>query len=91
VADLELCDPSSKRWPVKKLVFLILPVLLLPSYSLAKCFGDYEGVVYIQNYDSDTITFNLTSLYPIISEKISIRVNDIDTPWYFNSEWNYST
>ena len=28
----------------------------------------------------DTITFNLPSLHPIIGEKISIRVNGIDTP-----------
>ena len=67
-------------WPVKKLAFLILPFLLLPSYSLAKSFGDYEGAVYVRNYDGDTVTFNLPELHPIIGEKISIRVNGIDTP-----------
>ena len=67
-------------WPVKKLAFLILPFLLLPSYSLAKSFGDYEGAVYARNYDGDTVTFNLPELHPIIGEKISIRVNGIDTP-----------
>ena len=30
--------------------------------------------------DGDTITFNLPGLHPIIDEKISIRVNGIDTP-----------
>jgi micrococcal nuclease len=65
---------------VKKLAFLILLFLLLPSYSSAKSFGDYEGAVYIRNYDGDTITFNLPDLHPIIGEKISIRVNGIDTP-----------
>ena len=59
---------------------LILLVLLLPSYSLAKFFGDYNNAIYVQNYDGDTITFNLPSLHPIIGEKISIRVNGIDTP-----------
>jgi endonuclease YncB( thermonuclease family) len=53
---------------------------LPPSYSFAKSFGDFEGAVYIRNYDGDTITFNLPSLHPIIGEKISIRVNGIDTP-----------
>ena len=67
-------------WPVKKLAFLILPFLLLPSYSFAKSFGDYQGAVYVQNYDGDTVTFNLPGLHPIIGEKISIRVNGIDTP-----------
>jgi len=65
---------------VKKLAFLILPFLLLPSYSLAKSFGDYEGAIYVRNYDGDTITFILSGLHPIIGEKISIRVNGIDTP-----------
>ena len=65
---------------MKKLAFLILPFLLLPSYSLAKSFGDYEGAIYVRNYDGDTVTFNLPGLHPIIGEKISIRVNGIDTP-----------
>lgn len=65
---------------MKKLAFLILPFLLIPSYSLAKPFGDFEGAVYVRNYDGDTVTFNLPGLHPIIGEKISIRVNGIDTP-----------
>ncbi|MBT6717965.1 MAG: thermonuclease family protein [Nitrospina sp.] len=65
---------------MKKFAFLILPFLFLPSYSLAKSFGNYQGAVYIRNYDGDTITFNLPGLHPIIGEKISIRVNGIDTP-----------
>jgi micrococcal nuclease len=65
---------------MKKLAFLILLCSILPSYSYAKSFGDFHGAVYIQNYDGDTITFNLPGLHPIIGEKISIRVNGIDTP-----------
>ena len=65
---------------MKRLAFLILPSQLLLSYSLAKSFGDYQGAVYVRNYDGDTITFNLPGLHPIIGEKINIRVNGIDTP-----------
>jgi len=65
---------------VKKLVFLILPFLLFPTISFAKSYGDIQGAVYVRNYDGDTITFNLPGLHPIIGEKISIRVNGIDTP-----------
>ncbi len=65
---------------MQRFAFLILPFLLLPSYSLAKSFGDYEGAIYVRNYDGDTITFNLPGLHPIIGEKINIRVNGIDTP-----------
>ena len=65
---------------MKRLAFLILPFLLLPSYSLAESFGDFQGAIYGGNYDGDTVTFNLPGLHPIIGEKISIRVNGIDTP-----------
>ena len=65
---------------MKKLIFLVLSSLLLPALSFAKSFGDYDGAVYVRNYDGDTITFNLSNLHPIIGEKISIRVNGIDTP-----------
>ena len=53
---------------------------MLPATTHAKSFGDYEGAVYVRNYDGDTITFNLPGLHSIIGEKISIRVNGIDTP-----------
>lgn len=43
-------------------------------------FGDYEGAIYVRNYDGDTITFNLPKLHPIIGKKIVVRVNGIDTP-----------
>ncbi len=65
---------------MKKLILLILPFLLYPVLSIAKSYGDYQGAVYLRNYDGDTITFNLPGLHPIIGEKISIRVNGIDTP-----------
>ena len=63
-----------------KLFTLLLTLTLLHSPVHAKSFGEYEGAVYLRNYDGDTITFNLPGLHPIIGEKISIRVNGIDTP-----------
>ena len=63
-----------------KIIILILPLLLLASPAFAKDFGDYNNAIYLRNYDGDTITFNLPELHPIIGEKISIRVNGIDTP-----------
>jgi micrococcal nuclease len=65
---------------MKTLFFLILPLLSLHSPANAKSFGDYNNAIYVRNYDGDTITFNLPELHPIIGEKISIRVNGIDTP-----------
>ena len=65
---------------MKKIVLLILPFILYPALSLAKDYGDYQGAVYLSNYDGDTIKFNLPGLHPIIGERINIRVNGIDTP-----------
>ena len=65
---------------MNKLAFLILPFLFSPTISFAKSYGDIQGAIYVRNYDGDTITFNLPGLHPIIGEKISIRVNGIDTP-----------
>jgi len=59
---------------------IVLIILLLAPPAHAKDFGDYNNAIYIKNYDGDTITFNLPNLHPIIGEKISIRVNGIDTP-----------
>ena len=59
---------------------LFVAILFLPVSVFAKSFGDYEGAIYVGNYDGDTITFNLPGLHSIIGEKISIRVNGIDTP-----------
>ena len=67
--------------PTGNIIVLLIPLLLCNALdSYAKSFGNYEGTVYLRNYDGDTITFNLPGLHPIIGEKISIRVNGIDTP-----------
>ena len=61
---------------------LLLALGLITPNSLysEQSFGNYEGAVYVRNYDGDTITFNLPKLHPIIGKKISIRINGIDTP-----------
>ena len=61
-------------------ILLTALILLSPTVSFAKSYGDIQGAVYVRNYDGDTITFNLPGLHPIIGDKISIRVNGIDTP-----------
>ena len=65
---------------MKLLSFVILSFLLLPSYSLAESYGDYQGAIYLQNYDGDTIRFDLPRYPPIAGKDIRVRVNGIDTP-----------
>ena len=63
-----------------RILIILFLLLVTPTSSHSeRSFGDYERAIYVRNYDGDTITFNLPNLHPIIGEKISIRVNGIDT------------
>ena len=67
----------------KPLTFLLALTFLISGSTTVSAkpkFGDYEGAIYVRNYDGDTITFNLPKLHPIIGKKIAVRVNGIDTP-----------
>ena len=66
---------------IEKTIVLILPPLLCTaSHSFAKSYGDYQGAIYLQNYDGDTIRFDLPGYPPIAGDDIRVRVNGIDTP-----------
>ena len=62
------------------LIVFILFLLTATSSHSEQSFGDYEGAIYVRNYDGDTITFNLPNLHPIIGKKIRVRLNGLDTP-----------
>ncbi len=67
----------------KPLTFLIALTFLISGpirVNAKQKLGDYEGAIYVRNYDGDTITFTLPNLHPIIGKKIAVRVNGIDTP-----------
>ena len=67
----------------KPLTFLLSLTFLISGSTTVSAkpkFGDYEGAIYVRNYDGDTITFNLPNLHPIIGKKIRVRLNGIDTP-----------
>ena len=64
----------------------LIPLIILIGFltntfpvNAEQGFGNYDEAIYVRNYDGDTITFNLTNLHPIIGNKITIRVNGIDT------------
>jgi len=67
----------------KPLTFLLALTFLISGSTTVNAkqkFGDYEGAIYVRNYDGDTITFNLPNLHPIIGKKIRVRLNGLDTP-----------
>jgi endonuclease YncB( thermonuclease family) len=43
-------------------------------------YPDIQDVIFIKNYDGDTITVNIPSYPDIIGKHISIRVSGVDTP-----------
>ena len=49
--------------------FIFLIVLLFAPLVYAKSFGNYEGAIFLSNYDGDTITFNPLGFHPIIVKK----------------------
>ena len=64
-----------------KIVVLLLPLLLCNAlHSYAESYGDYQGAIYLKNYDGDTIRFNLPGYPPKAGKDIRVRVNGIDTP-----------
>ena len=66
---------------IRKIIVLFLPLLLCNAlHSYAESHGDYQGAIYLQNYDGDTIRFDLPRYPPIAGKDIRVRVNGIDTP-----------
>ena len=66
---------------LRKIIVLLLPLLLCNApHSYAESYGDYQGAIYLQNYDGDTIRFDLPGYPPIAGDDIRVRVNGIDTP-----------
>ena len=61
------------RMKTKPLTLLLSLTFLISGSTTVNAkqkFGDYEGAIYVRNYDGDTITFNLPNLHPIIGKKI---------------------
>ena len=50
------------------------------SFSIEHSYGSFEDVVFLHNYDGDTITVDIPYVSPILGDSISVRVNGIDTP-----------
>jgi endonuclease YncB( thermonuclease family) len=67
----------------KLLTYLLALTFLISGSTIVSAkqkFGDYDGTIYVRNYDGETIPFNLPNLHPIIGKNIRARLNGIDTP-----------
>ncbi len=59
---------------------LILLLIFVPVIAFGKQYGTIKNVEFVSCHDGDTCKFNIPDLHPIIGDKISIRLNGIDTP-----------
>ena len=67
--------------PFVKIVILLVSLIFCNALqSYAESYVDYQGAIYLKNYDGDTIRFNLPLYPPIAGKDIRVRVNGIDTP-----------
>lgn len=41
---------------------------------------NFRCVKYVENYDGDTITFDIKGIHPLLGRRIGIRVSGVDTP-----------
>ena len=57
-------------------------IFIIPFFSFGGgvAYGDFEKVIFIKNYDGDTITVDIPGLHPLIGDDISVRIYGIDTP-----------
>lgn len=69
-----------------KMKRLMLPLIIIGVffYSVVsagdKIYGDFRHVRFVDNYDGDTITFDIMYAHPIIGQGIPVRVAGVDTP-----------
>ena len=81
--------------------FVVLLSILFLNSALAESEGLNQGeritckhssnrlncVKFVDNYDGDSITFNIKGVHPIIGNHMKIRVNGVDTAEKRTSNW----
>jgi micrococcal nuclease len=72
---------AGRRSPLQFLFIIAFAICvsIVISFKLY-AYPDIENVVYVKNYDGDTITVTIPEWPALIGKKISVRVNGIDTP-----------
>lgn len=57
-----------------------IPSLGAKSGDGGRTYGDMDGVIFLNNYDGDTMRFTLPGIHPLIGENIPVRLRGVDTP-----------
>ncbi len=74
-------DKSNMKWIIIS-IFLLqsAPIAFAGNKECKHSATELNCAKYINNYDGDTISFNIPNTHPIIGKKVSIRLNGVDTP-----------
>jgi micrococcal nuclease len=63
---------------------LVISLFLVGCATTPKNHGHtdttFSNVQYVDNYDGDTITFNIPGVHPLLGKNAKIRVSGVDTP-----------
>ncbi|MBF0135992.1 MAG: thermonuclease family protein [Magnetococcales bacterium] len=61
-------------------ILIFSPSLKAFSGNGKQTYGDMEGVIYLRNYDGDTIRFDIPGVHPLLGQNIPVRMRGIDAP-----------
>ena len=65
---------------MNKILLTVGQIILTGCLSGSAYAYDFHDVKYIRAYDGDTITVTIPTVHPLFGNKISIRLEGIDTP-----------
>lgn len=65
---------------MKVVIIVIIIAISTVCQASDLSYGAFYNVEYVDNYDGDTITFNIPGVHPIIGKQMKVRIDGIDTP-----------
>jgi micrococcal nuclease len=65
---------------IKNICIVMFMMFITCGISIGSEYPNIENVVFVKNYDGDTLTVNIPGYPDIIGKEISIRVLGIDSP-----------
>ena len=65
-----------------KLLLMAGALVLFPVFLLEakQTYGSLERVIYLGNYDGDTVRFDIPGVHPLLGRNIPVRLRGADTP-----------
>lgn len=77
-----VCINQFTQWiyTMARFVLLLFGLVCMVTTLAHSKYGNFTHIVFVRNYDGDTITVSIPNVHPIIGEKVNVRIAGIDTP-----------